>query len=158
MSTGVEGYWRQYLASLPSSPKPDRYYEAFSFGTSKADADSIAELVISGTKTSTGSSAWGCEADGKTLPCEGDFSIVLNGSGQPVCIIETIEVRIRAFEEVDAQFAYEGGEGDRSLASWKAMYWDYLSSECTRIGKVPELSMPVVCERFRVVYTQPLAM
>ena len=34
----------------------------------------------------------------------------------PRCVIETTEVSYRRYDEVDAAFAYEEGEGDRSLA------------------------------------------
>ena len=35
------------------------------------------------------------------------------------CVIETTEVTYRRFSEVDAAFAYDEGEGDRSLAYWQ---------------------------------------
>ena len=44
---------------------------------------------------------------------------MLDGRGQPRCVIETTEVTYRRFGEVDAAFAYEEGEGDRSLAYWR---------------------------------------
>ncbi len=40
----------------------------------------------------------------------GAKTIVLDGNGNPLCIIETIEMLIRAFNEVDAKFAYKEGE------------------------------------------------
>ena len=58
------------------------------------------------------------DADDKPLMKPGDLSIVTLGGDQPACIIETTEVRIVPFDEVDEQFAYEGGEGDRTLESW----------------------------------------
>ena len=42
------------------------------------------------------------------------------GAAQPRCVIETTEVTYRRFDDVDAAFAYEEGEGDRSLAYWRA--------------------------------------
>ena len=35
------------------------------------------------------------------------------------CVIETTEVTYRRFGDVDATFAYEEGEGDRSLDYWR---------------------------------------
>ena len=77
-------------------------------------------------------------------------------SKEPVCIIETTEVRVVPFCEVDARFAYDYGEGDRSLAWWRAHLWAYYVDECASLGRQAgrqaEGDMPLVCERFRVVF------
>ena len=156
MADAVERYWRQFLATLPADARPARYLEAFSFGFEPADAVPIAELVLAGIKTSTGSPLWAREADGAPLPAAGDLSIVLDGERQPICIIESFEVMERPLDAVDAAFAYEGGEGDRSLAYWRELYWEYVQRECARIGREPSWQAPIVCERFRVVYRAPL--
>lgn len=52
------------------------------------------------------------------LPAVGDFSIVLDGRGTPLCVIRTISVEVRPFGLVDEAFAWVEGEGDRSLAYW----------------------------------------
>lgn len=109
-------------------------------------------LVLSGAKTATGSLLWAYEADGKHLPEVGDHSIVTAGADDPVCIIETTEVRVLPVDEVDADWARDGGEGDGSLASWRDLYWRYIVSECRRIGREPSPRAPLVMERFRVVY------
>jgi uncharacterized protein YhfF len=45
------------------------------------------------------------------LPEAGLKTIVLDGSGDPLCIVETTEVQVRPYDEVDARFAYEEGGG-----------------------------------------------
>lgn len=108
--------------------------------------------MLAGTKTATGSALWSYEANGKRLPEVGDHWVVTAGADDPVCIIETTEVRILPFDEVGADYARDGGEGDRSLASWRDIYWRYLVSEGSRIGREPSPKAPLVMERFRVVY------
>ncbi|WP_306350237.1 ASCH domain-containing protein [Flavobacterium sp. '19STA2R22 D10 B1'] len=130
-------------------------YEAFHFG-SKEDASEIVNLVKSGIKTTTCSLQWTYEFDNKSLPKPGDQSIVLDGNEQPVCIIETLTVEISTLEQVDQQFAYDGGEGDRSLSEWRKIYKEYISEECLRIGKEPMIGTPLVCERFQVIYLEPI--
>ncbi|MBI4640688.1 MAG: ASCH domain-containing protein [Candidatus Tectomicrobia bacterium] len=137
-------------------PRPARYVEAFYFGTKPERARDIANLVLDGIKTATGSLKWSYDFDGKPLPHVGDLSIVTDGYNHPFCIIETTEVRILPLDEVDAQFAYEGGEEDRTLESWQRMYWSYIVHECIRIGREPIWKAPLVCERFRVIYQEPL--
>jgi uncharacterized protein YhfF len=157
MTGKVDRYWAQFLQSLPGDAERPRLYDAFSFGTSKESASTIAALVLEGVKTATGSPQWVHEAHGKPIPRPGDYSIVTDGDGEPVCIIQDVEVRIIPYNEVDAAFAWDGGEEDRTLESWRKIYWDYIVLECSRIGREPAEHTPLVCERFRVVYREPLA-
>src|SRR5215207_7886095 len=97
-------------------------------------------------------SLWEYEAEGEPLPETGLKTIVLDGDGDPMCIIETTEVEVRPYGEVDARFAYEEGEGDRSLEYWREAHWRFFSRTLPNIGKEPATDMPLVCERFRVIY------
>ena len=157
MATNVDRYWEQFLASLPQeAEKPLRYIEAFFFGTKPEGAREISQLVLAGIKTATGSVLWSYEADGKPLPRAGDYWIVTNGGDEPACIIQTAEVRTIPFDDVGEEYAREGGEEDCTLLSWQKMYWDYIVSECARIGRTPSEKAPLVMERFKVVYREPL--
>ena len=158
MPNNVDRYWKQYLDSLPDDmPNPSAYADSFYFGTNPQGAEEISRLVLNGTKTATGSLRWSYEADEKPEPRVGDFSVVTNGGDDPVCIIGTTEVRIIPFDEVKEDYVVDGGEHDRTLDSWRAMYWDYIVSECSRIGRTPSNKTPLVMERFRVVYSESLA-
>ncbi len=153
----MDRYWPQFLESLPPDrPRPSRFIDAFFFGTKPEGARTIAALVLTGVKTSTGSLKWSYDFDRKPIPEPEDLSIVTDGFDHPVCIIQTTEVRCLPFDEVDAAFAHDGGEDDRTLESWRKMYWSYMTSECTRIGQTPTTKALLVCERFRVVYEEPL--
>jgi uncharacterized protein YhfF len=157
MAGTVDRYWEQYLATLPPhADRPSRYVESFSFGFTPEDASEIALLVLEKTKTATGSPLWSYEADGKPMPTTGDHWVVMNGSGDTVCIIRTTDVTIIPFDEVAEDYARAGGEGDRTLATWRGMYWRYIVSECRRIGRDPSEKAPLVMERFIVVYREPL--
>ncbi len=149
----IEAYWRGYLDTLPAdSPVHEEQYEAEGFGDSSQMADELGALIVSGTKTATCSALWEWEAEGSSLPEVGQKSIVLDGNGDPLCIIETTEVAVRPYNEVDARFAYEEGEGDRSLEYWREAHWRFFSRTLPNIGKEPTPDMPLVCERFRVIY------
>jgi uncharacterized protein YhfF len=157
MTQNVERYWNQYLLSIPGGQEqPSRYVECFAFGFTPADAREIAQLVLNGTKTATGSLLWSYDADKKPLPIVGDLWIVMAASDAPMCIIQTTDVRMIPFDEVTADYAWDGGEEDRSLASWRAIYWEYIERACQRIGLEPNTKAPLVMERFQVVYAEPL--
>ncbi len=158
MGTNVERYWTQFLNSIASGKRrPAGYLEAFAFGSTLENAREIAPLVLAGTKTATGAVLWASEADGKPIPTVGDFSIVTLGGDDPVCVIETTDIRTIPFDQVPADYAWHGGEGDRSVACWRKMYWDYIERECQRLGLEPTAKTPLLMERFRVVYAEPLA-
>ncbi len=158
-TANADRYWAQYLESLPPERRPAApYAEAFFFGIVPADAPEISPLVLDGTKTATGSSYWSYEADpNKRFPGVGDRWVVTNGADDPVCIIETIDVRVIPYEEVGEDYAREGGEGDKSLVTWRDIYWRYLVSECAKLGREPTRQAPLVMERFRVVYREPFS-
>jgi uncharacterized protein YhfF len=63
-----------------------------------------------------------------------------------------VEVTIRPFNQVDSRFAYDEGEDDRSLAAWRAAHWRYFTRTLAVHSLRPSEDMPLVCERFRVVY------
>ncbi len=149
----IEAYWRSYLETLPpDSPVRGEQYVAEGWGDSPGMADELGALISSGTKTATCSALWEYEAEAEPLPEVGSKTIVLDGNGDPLCIVETTEVEIRSYDEVDGRFAYEEGEGDRSLDYWREAHWRFFSRTLPNIGKEPATHMPLACERFRVVY------
>lgn len=149
----IEAHWQEYLDTLPEdSPMREESYAAEGFGDSPALADELGALVADGRKTATCSALWEWEAEGETLPEIGDKAVVLDGNDEPLCIIETTEVETRPYDQVDARFAYEEGEGDRSLKYWREAHWRFFSRTLPNIGKEPALNMPLVCERFRVIH------
>lgn len=79
------------------------------------------------------------------MPVPGRRDIALDWDGRPVLVIETTEVRVCRFEEVEADFALAEGEND-TLEGWQADHRAYFERTG---GWSPD--MAVVCERFRLV-------
>jgi uncharacterized protein YhfF len=149
----IEAFWQSYLETLPpDSPVRDEQYVAEGFGDSAQMADELGALVAGGTNTTTCSAFWEWEAKGSRLPEIDQESIILDGSDNPVCIIETTEVEVQPYSRVDARFAYEEGEGDRSLEYWREARWRFFSLTLLNIGKKFTPDMPLICERFRGIY------
>jgi uncharacterized protein YhfF len=121
-------------------PEKYRGLRSFAFGDGVPLADELLDLVLRGLKTATCNTE--DEPNTSTL---GERWIVLDGRGNPRCVIESTEVTYRRYE-VDAAFAYEEGEGDRSLAYWRSAHRRYFE----RQGKFSE-DMMLMCERFRLV-------
>jgi len=148
--------WRAFAATQASDPTP-RWCEAFFFGDSAALADELAALVMQGRKRATAAALWAHEAEGSQPPAPGALSIVTLFDGTPQCVVETVSVDIRPFDQVDAAFAADEGEGDGSLDFWRRAHQAFFERECTQLGRRFVPDMPVVCERFRVLYPPALA-
>ncbi|WP_429931478.1 ASCH domain-containing protein [Agrobacterium vitis] len=127
---------------------PDQYQGAvsFAFGDSPALADALLALVISGVKTATCGALRDYSPEGEPLPVVGRRDIVLDGAGRAAAVIETVEVTIRRFDEVDAAFAHDEGEDDQTLEAWRVGHEVYFARNG---GFTPD--MELVCERFRLV-------
>lgn len=148
-NSAVTLFWQAYLGTLPANhvhrlqPLP----EAWSFGDSPDMADSLGKLVVSGTKTATC-----CRYGGENIIDSGGLSIILDGNETPLCLIDTFEVTVRPYREVDANFAADEGEGDRSLEYWREAHWAFFSREAQTEGYDVHEDMLLACERFRVLY------
>ena len=148
--SAIDAFWASYARTHPDAAARG-YCEAFRFGDTERMANELTVLVAAGVKTATSALLWSY-AEGERLLREGDLSIVTTWDKAPVCIVETTKLRIVPFKDVDAQFAYEYGEGDRTLEWWREHLWEYYAEECASLGREPMEEMPLVCERFRVVF------
>ena len=151
----IEMFWQSYLSTLPEEEqKNPPLYVVDQFADTPEAATSVGKLVRDGVKTTTSSLVWGLEQIGQPLPKLGKIELIVDGNGEPLCIIQLMEVEIKPFNAVDEQFAFEYGEGDRTLAFWLRDNWDFLARECMAIGREPSETMPLVFQRFRVLYPQ----
>jgi uncharacterized protein YhfF len=147
----VATFWQAFNAAAGEDCSA-RFFEAFHFCDNESDANTLADLVLAGVKRATASLVWSLEHAGDSPPRPGALSVVTRWDGVPVCVIETLAVEVLPFEQVGAEFAANEGEGDGSLAYWRRVHWEYFGRECARMGREPSQAMPVVCERFRLIY------
>ncbi|TDT30847.1 ASCH domain-containing protein [Naumannella halotolerans] len=120
------------------------------FGGTPEQQDALAELIVDGVKTATASALADYQAADEPVPSVGDLGIVVDGRGRPRALIRTTAVEVRPFDQVDAEHARLEGEGDRSLAHWQTEHRRFFT-EFSHGGFSPD--MPVVLERFRVLYS-----
>jgi uncharacterized protein YhfF len=116
--------------------------EAYAFGDGPELADKLLALVLEGKKTAT---CWaaaeglkGAEI-GKAWGAKDSGSVVR-------CVLETTELTQRRFDEVDAAFAFDEGENDRTLAGWRNAHQNYFTRNG---GFAPDMLLN--CERFRLI-------
>lgn len=142
----AEELWKKFQAEKGIS---EGDYEAWQFG---GEPDLLAELVDRGIKTATASAYPLYEIEGEPLPEPVGYDIILNSKDEAVCIIRTTKVYVRKFSEVEAEYAYKEGEGDRSLDYWRSIHKDFFTKELAEYGLAFDEEMKVVCEEFELVY------
>ena len=148
----IREFWQMYVDELDENhphktlPVP----EIWSFGDDSRMADELGELMRLGIKTATC-----CRYLGDNLIDESGPSIVVNGRGNPLCVVETTEITIRRFIDVDDAFAWEEGEGDRSLTHWRSAHWRFFAREGAREGYEVAENMLLQCERYKILYSSP---
>jgi len=146
MDPAIEACWRSFVEATGI----DGPYTAWAFGNDAAMADDLGRLVRDGPKRATTSlRSWYEGEDAEPMPVVGALSVILDGSDRPLCVIRTTEVEVRAFGLVDDAFAWVEGEGDRSLAHWRAAHIDFFASE----GRPVEEDTPVVLETFELLWS-----
>jgi len=72
------------------------------FGDSAALADHLATLIATGVKTASCGSLAGCIED-NSFPMIGEYKIVENSRGEPVCVIRVIGLHLLRFSDVTAE-------------------------------------------------------
>jgi uncharacterized protein YhfF len=139
----VDEYWRRFVAATGI----DGPHTAWGFGDTAEMATALGLLVRDGPKRATASlRSW--YDDGEPMPRGGDLSVILDGGGEPLCVIRTTAVEVRRFGDVDAEFAWAEGEGDRSLAYWREEHIRFFAAAGTPVGDDSD----VVLERFELLW------
>ncbi|WP_410813720.1 ASCH domain-containing protein [Micromonospora sp. 067-2] len=118
--------------------------------------DSLVAAILSGAKTSTSGLLVGYERAGESLPEVGELSAVVDSEGRRVAVIELTEVRVVRLVDVELGHALAEGEGDESVAQWRAGHESFWHSPDVRaeLGD-PDFTVDddtlVVTKRFRLV-------
>lgn len=147
----VSSFWREFCATDPSVNNSTPY-QVWHFGNTAEMASDLAGLVLAGNKTATASSLKMNELYPRNAPHPDGYSVVTDFEGDPLCIIQTTEIRHLPFKDVDALFAHDEGEGDLSLEHWRRVHWDYFRKEAAQFGFEFDEESVVCCERFKLLY------
>ncbi len=136
------------LAALPKAE----------FGFPGPLRDSLVAAILDGAKTSTTGLVVDYAHEGEALPVAGDLAVVVDSDERAVAVIEVTGVRVVPLAEVDLAHVLDEGEGDTSVAKWRAgheRFWH--SAEMRAALEDPEFTVDdatlTVLERFRVVRT-----
>jgi len=118
--------------------------------------DQLVTAILDGSKTSTTGLVVDCEHGGQPRPEIGTPAVVVDSDDRPVAVIEVTDVRVVSLAQVDLAHVVDEGEGDTSVAEWRAgheRFWH--SAEMRAAMDDPEFTVDdetlAVLERFRVI-------
>jgi uncharacterized protein YhfF len=119
--------------------------------------DQLVAAILCGAKTSTAGLVLGYERENEPLPGVGQLLAVVDSRDRRVAAIELIEVRVVRLADVDLQHALDEGEGDESVAQWRAGHERFWHSAEVRAELCdPDFTVNddtlVLAQRFRLVY------
>lgn len=142
----IEDFWIEFTGATGI----DGEYQAWAFAEEIPElATELALLVRDGPKRATAGLLSEFEGpDAVPFPEVGDLNLILDGEGEPVCVIRTTDVETRRFWDVDDAFAWDEGEGDRTLAWWRQAHMWFFFEQGIRIDE----STPMVLQRFELLY------
>ncbi len=125
------------------------------FGDDVAMQTALAELVVAGIKRATTSLLKWYGEGREPLPRAGDLFVVVDGGGTPRCICRNRSIAVRRFRDVGGEYAWEEGENDRTLQSWRRQHAAFFAREAARSGTTFDEALEVVLQPFDVVWTPP---
>lgn len=148
-SPAVVAFWNAYRANRGV---PEQDYDVCRMGSSAEMGDELLDLILRGPKRATACLLRDVETGGETMPRVGGHVVVVDGSDRPRAIWRTRTVDVKPLDQVDAAFAWDEGEGDRTRADWLAMHNSYFDAQSKDRGFAFDDSMPAVFERFTLVW------
>lgn len=151
--TGSEKkYWDDYLSTLPEELRPSNRNIRAGFAGSQAITDQLLALYLGGKKTAGSGILEDYISAGDPPPKVGNFWILLDSKGNPVCILKTERVVTNKFRDVPASVAEAEGEGDLSLAYWKQVHEELYSPFLSDWGVTNIEDATVITEFFQIVH------
>ncbi len=154
MSTAIETFWRAARAVVPGLPATG--YKTRTFGRSAEMANILVPLIASGEKTGTFALTAEYERDPAARPSKGDYFVVTWFDGRPALVYRVTEVATVPFSGIDLEHVAVEGPSARQVDIWRKIHWPYWSGMLREWGQEPSEDMPVVFQRFDLLYPRAL--
>jgi uncharacterized protein YhfF len=132
-------------------------YDICAFGNTESMMDDLAALVLHGPKRATAGLYHWYAIGEEPRPQVGGLSVLVDGRGAPLAILQTTTVDVKPLIDVDDQFAWDEGEGDRTRDDWLRIHRNFFTAETNEAGiEFNDLSLTMF-ERFTVIWPPEFA-
>lgn len=143
-------FWQQ--ARVASNENLGNNYMVRRIGGSAEAVDRILGNVLVGEKTGTVGLRWLFERLPDTEPSIGSYTVLIDSKDTPRAVIETTGLTEVTVGRMTQQHLEMDGRAPRPLQEWRSIHMPYWAKLLAPYGLAPDDRMPVVIERFRLVY------
>ncbi len=140
--------WRRFIKEHPNLKKEK--YITWHYGKNEKDCNKWAEKVMKGEITGVSYFAPAFPYESNPEPKSGEYSMLLDWSNNPVCILQTISVERIPYQDVTLE--HVGIEGFGDIESWRSTQLPEYMSICKELQMDFDEGMPILFEHFKVVY------
>lgn len=149
--TSIENFWDRCRAHL-APDDPGSSYRVRRIGNTQQLSDSLLGLITSGAKTGLFSNP----DEIQPRPAAGDCFVFTDFEGRPRCVARLTEARLIRFADVGpAETACESPAA-RDVAAWRDIHGRYWRRIREAEGGSFSEEMPLLFQRFEVIYAEPL--
>lgn len=145
-----EEFWSRCRRALPDEPLGDRY-TVRRIGNAPAICETLLGLITSGQKTGVFSRPEELAAAGLT-PHTGDYVVLTDITGRPRCLVQMQECRLLKFSEVRAEHTATESPAARDLEAWRGIHRRYWTPMLAAEGIEFTDAVPVLFQRFRLLF------
>jgi uncharacterized protein YhfF len=149
-SLTVDTFWKEFLMNTNKNFSL-KHTGDWCFGLPESETNYLNSLILSGKKEATTSCFLAYEIENEPLPQVGEFDILTDLSGNPLCVLLTTAVTILPFKDVTFEICKREGEND-TLESWQNEHRQFFIKEGNELGYKFTDDTLVVFEDFKVVY------
>ncbi len=131
---------------------PGHVCQARRIGLDHETTEQVLALIRQGDKTGTFSLPWLIDAGAHAPTGVGMHIVLVNFSGAPQLLMRVTEVWKKRFGDIDERDTAVDGSPVRDLSVWKPLHREYWGPMLARHSLEVTDDMPVLVERFSLIY------
>ena len=147
----IDDYWNQAIASKPELAVD---HQIRSIGIDEETTVLIIDFIKEGEKVGTFSLPWLMESENIPASHTGQPIILLSYDGKPEIIVQITDIEETTFGEIDYEVTKIDGPPVRDPEVWIPLHREYWNNILKPYGRSCTDDMPVIVERFKLVYSE----
>ena len=147
----LEAFWAEAKKEHPDIAAT---YEVRCIGVDEPSTAIVLELIKQGDKTGTFSLPWILEDQEQACSQKGDYIIYSAYDGSPALLVRVTEIERTAFGEINERHTAIDGSPVRDLSVWIPLHTKYWNKKLAPFGRVVSSDMPVIVEKFEMLYAR----
>ena len=145
----IDDFWNQAVNFLPTLSGD---HQVRSIGIDEETTGLIINFIKAGEKVGTFSLPWVMTAENLPMSYKGLPIILLSFDGKPELVVQLTKVFETSFGEIDSGVTCIDGPPVRDPDVWIPLHQNYWNGMLVEYDKVCSDDMPVLVEKFKLVY------